>query len=53
VPVDSNCTDTASRSDMVITTIRQVAEELDAVMGVGGVVVKFLEEAAAMHKLDG
>jgi hypothetical protein len=53
VPVDSSCTDTASRSDVVISMIGQAAEELDAVMGVGGVVIKFLEDAAAMHNLDG
>ncbi len=37
VAVASSCADTARRSDVVITIIGQVAEEMEAVMGVGGV----------------
>ena len=37
VSVASSCADTARRSDVVITMIGQVAEELEAVLGVGGV----------------
>jgi 3-hydroxyisobutyrate dehydrogenase-like beta-hydroxyacid dehydrogenase len=37
VSVASSCADTARRSDVVITIIGQVAEEMDAVMGAGGV----------------
>ena len=37
VPVASSCADIASRSDVVITMIGQVAEELEAVLGAGGV----------------
>jgi 3-hydroxyisobutyrate dehydrogenase-like beta-hydroxyacid dehydrogenase len=37
VSVASSCADTARRSDVVITIIGQVAEEMEAVMGAGGV----------------
>jgi len=37
VPVASSCADVARRSDVVITMIGQVAEELEAVLGAGGV----------------
>ncbi|MBM3121509.1 MAG: NAD(P)-dependent oxidoreductase, partial [Chloroflexi bacterium] len=37
VPVGSGCADVARRSDVVITIIGQVAEELEAVLGPGGV----------------
>lgn len=37
VPVASSCAEIAQKSDMVITMIGQVADELDAVLGVGGV----------------
>jgi 3-hydroxyisobutyrate dehydrogenase-like beta-hydroxyacid dehydrogenase len=37
VAVGSSCADVARRSDVVITMIGQVAEELEAVLGAGGV----------------
>jgi 3-hydroxyisobutyrate dehydrogenase-like beta-hydroxyacid dehydrogenase len=37
VPVASSCAETARKSDVVITMIGQVAEELEAVLGAGGV----------------
>lgn len=37
VPVASGCAEVARRSDVVITMIGQVAEELEAVLGTGGV----------------
>ncbi len=37
VPVAANCADVARQSDVVITMIGQVAEELEAVLGPGGV----------------
>ena len=37
VPIASSCAETASKSDVVITMIGQVAEELEAVLGPGGV----------------
>jgi 3-hydroxyisobutyrate dehydrogenase len=37
VPVASSCAEVARRSDVVITMIGQVAEELEAVLGAGGV----------------
>jgi 3-hydroxyisobutyrate dehydrogenase len=37
VPVASSCADTAIKSDVVIIMIGQVAEELEAVLGVDGV----------------
>ena len=37
VPIASNCAQVAQKSDVVITMIGQVSEELDAVMGLNGV----------------
>lgn len=37
VPVASSCADVARKSDVVITMIGQVADELEAVLGAGGV----------------
>lgn len=37
VPVAATCADVARKSDVVITMIGQVAEELEAVLGAGGV----------------
>jgi 3-hydroxyisobutyrate dehydrogenase-like beta-hydroxyacid dehydrogenase len=37
VPVASSCAEVARKSDVVITSIGQVAEELEAVLGQGGV----------------
>jgi 3-hydroxyisobutyrate dehydrogenase-like beta-hydroxyacid dehydrogenase len=37
VPVASSCAEIAQKSDVVITMIGQVAEELEAVLGAGGV----------------
>jgi len=37
VPIASSCADVASKSDVVITMIGQVEEELEAVLGEGGV----------------